>query len=196
MKKTIIIVMLSLLALLMGAEAALAAGKGGPTAFLQSKDKQLKPLLANTDKNKQKILKTINSMMDFDTLCKDSLGKHWEPRTDAERKEFSETLQALIEKNLIKRLKDSKDNVITYGEEKVNGEKASVATTVKVGNDPRADATEIIYKMRKKGASWIVTDMVTDGISLVANYRDQFNAHINKDGWAGLMKRMKDKLAE
>jgi phospholipid transport system substrate-binding protein len=168
----------------------------GPTAFLKSKDKKLKPLLANADKNKKKILKIIGGMMDFDTLCKDSLGKHWEPRTDAERKDFADTLRALIEKNLIRRLKDSKDHAITYGKETVSGDKGSVVTVVKAGTGPRADETEIVYKMKKKGASWIVTDMVTDGISLVSNYRDQFNSHINKDGWAGLMKRMKDKLAE
>ena len=196
MKKNQIIVSIVVSMLLFGAGASHAAKADGPTAFLKSKDKKLKPLLANTDKNKKKILNTISSMMDFNTLCKDSLGKHWDSRSDSERKDFSDTLRALIEKNLIRRLKDSKDHIITYGEETVSGQTGSVVTVVKAGAGPRADETEIIYKMRKKGKSWIVTDMITDGISLVSNYRDQFNSHITKDGWDGLMKRMKDKLAE
>jgi phospholipid transport system substrate-binding protein len=192
--KTILSMVMALA--LLGVGASYAAAAESPTAFLKSKDKKLKPLLADADKNKKKILSVIGSMMDFEALCKDSLGKHWEPRTDAERKDFSDTLRALIEKNLIRRLKDSRDQVITYGQETASGETASVVTVVKAGAGPRADETEIVYKLRKRGNSWIVTDMVTDGISLVSNYRDTFNTHITKDGWAGLMKKMKDKLAE
>jgi phospholipid transport system substrate-binding protein len=181
---------------LMAVGQAAEAGGTTPTGFLKQKDQKLKPLLADADKNKKQILKVINSMMDFQTLCKDSLGAHWDERTEAERKDFSDTLRALIEKNLIKKLKDSKNNIITYGKEAITGDKASVATTVKAGDDPRAEETEVVYSMRKKGASWVVVDMVTDGISLVSNYRDQFNSNIKQDGWAGLMKKMKDKLAE
>ena len=173
-----------------------SAGDAGPTVFLKSNDKKLKPLLADTTKNRQKILKTINAMMDFDALCKASLGKHWSERTPEERKNFSETLRALIEKNLIKRLKDSKDHVITYGDETVSGDTAQVSTTVKAGSGPRADETEVVYKMHKKNGKWIVTDMITDEVSLVSNYQSQFNKIITEEGWAALMKKMTDKLAE
>jgi phospholipid transport system substrate-binding protein len=183
------------LALTLG-NARIAEAGETPTAFLKAKDKKLKPLLADTEKNKKKILKTINSMMDFDTLCKDSLGAHWDARTGAEQKDFSDTLRALIEKNLIKRLRSSKDNIITYGAEKIDGDKATVVTTVKAGSDPRAEETEVVYKMRKKGATWIVVDMETDGVSLVQTYRNDFNKNIKNDGWEALMKKMKDKLAE
>jgi phospholipid transport system substrate-binding protein len=50
--------------------------------------------------------------------------------------------------------------------------------------------------MRKKGATWIVVDMETDGVSLVQTYRNDFNKNIKNDGWEALMKKMKDKLAE
>jgi phospholipid transport system substrate-binding protein len=50
--------------------------------------------------------------------------------------------------------------------------------------------------MRKKGKGWRVTDMVTDGVSLVSNYRSQFNKIITEDGWDVLMQKMKDKLVE
>ncbi len=174
---------------------AMAAGTG-PTEFLKSKDSKLKPLLANADKNKKQILKTINSMMDFDALSKASLGKHWEGRSADEQKAFVDTLRALIEKNLIKRLKSSKDHIITYGNEKMQGSEAQVTTTVKAGTGPRADETEVVYKMHKKAGKWIVIDMITDEVSLVSNYQSQFNKIITEEGWAALMKKMKDKLAE
>lgn len=187
---------IALAGLLAATTTALGVQAAGPMDYLKSMDKKLKPLLANAEKNEKKILKTINDMMDFPTLCQDSLGRHWKDRTDAERKEFTETLHALIEKNVVKRLKDTKRHIITYESEEVDGGKATVVTIVASGSGPRDTQTEIVYKMKKKGPKWVVVDMVTDGVSLVQNYRSQFNKIITKDGWAVLMQKMKDKLAE
>ncbi len=167
-----------------------------PMAFLKAKDKKLNPLLKDTDKNKGKILKVVNTLLDFDQLCKASLGKHWDERSTADQEDFTQTLKALIEKNLVNRLKDSKDHKITYESEEVLGQKASVITLIASGDDPRAEKTEIEYRLQKKGRNWRVTDMVTDGVSLVSNYRSQFNKIITEDGWDVMMKKMKDKLAE
>jgi phospholipid transport system substrate-binding protein len=185
---------LSLIAVLLLSASAFAGEK--PMQFLKAKNEKLNPLLANTEKNKKKILDVVQNMMDFDTLCRDSLGKHWEGRTEAERTEFSDTLHALIEKNLIKRLKDSRNHKVVYDAETVNGDSASVTTTVVSGDGPRAEQVEIEYKMKKQGKKWGVVDMVTDGVSLVSNYRSQFNKIITEEGFDALLKKMKDKLAE
>ena len=176
--------------------AAFGAEAGGPMDYLKSVDKKLKPLLANAQKNEKKILKIVNGMMDFPTLCKKSLGRHWKDRSEDERKEFTETLHALIEKNVVKRLKDTKNHIVTYESEEIEDKKATVVTIVASGTGPRATQTEIVYKLKKKGPKWAVIDMVTDGVSLVQNYRSQFNKIITKDGWPVLMQKMRDKLAE
>ncbi|MCP4599654.1 MAG: ABC transporter substrate-binding protein [Proteobacteria bacterium] len=175
---------------------SVAAAQASPTAFLRSNDRKLNPLLTNVEKNRGKIVKIVNKMLDFKTLCRTSLGKHWDARSESERREFTETLQALIEKSLIGRLKDSKDRVTTYESEKVYDDTASVVTLITTGNDPRAEKTEIEYKLQKQAKAWGVVDMVTDGVSLVSNYKSQFNKIIKKDGWDALMKKMKDKLAK
>jgi phospholipid transport system substrate-binding protein len=181
---------------LLVAVSGVANAQSGPTKYLQSINKKLKPLLTNAKANENKIVKLVNQLLDFKTLCKDSLGKHWEAKTDAQRKEFSDTLHKLIEKNVVTRLKDTKNHLIKYESEEVNGNKASVVTIVADGAGPRAIQTEITYKMRKKGAKWLVVDMVTDGVSLISNYRSQFNKIITKDGWEVMMKKMHDKLGQ
>jgi phospholipid transport system substrate-binding protein len=189
----LIVVLAGLLAM---TTAAFGAEAAGPMDYLGSMDKKLKPLLGDTKKNEKKILKIVNNMMDFPTLCQKSLGRHWKDRTEAERKEFTDTLHALIEKNVVKRLKDTKGHIVTYESEEIDGGSATVVTIVSSGDGPRATQTEIVYKMKKKGARWAVVDMITDGVSLVQNYRSQFNKIITKDGWDVLMQKMKDKLAE
>jgi len=172
------------------------AAAGPPTDFLQSVDKQLKPMLANAKKNETRILQVIGRMMDFDRLCRDSLGRHWEGRTAAERKEFVTTLRALIEKNVVDRLADTRNHIVKYEGEELAGNRAAVTTIVAAGTGPRDTQTEIVYKMEQRGRTWVVVDMVTDGVSLVQNYRSQFNRIITKDGWDALIKRMKDRLLE
>jgi len=188
-----IVVLTGLLAM---TTAAFGAEAAGPTEYLKSVDGKLKPLLAKAQQNEKKILKIVNGMMDFPTLCQSSLGRHWKDRTDAERKEFTDTLHALIEKNVVKRLKDTKGHIITYESEEIDGKSATVVTIVASGKGPRDTQTEIVYKLKKKGESWQVVDMVTDGVSLVQNYRSQFNKIITKDGWTVLMQKMHDKLDE
>jgi phospholipid transport system substrate-binding protein len=186
------------LALMLITISSNAAAQASPMAFLQKIDAQLKPLLANTQANEKKIVKIVNRMLDFPTLCKSSLGKHWTApeRTEAQRKDFTKTLHALIEKNVVARLKDTKSHVITYESEEVDGKRGTVVTIVADGTGPRAVQTEIAYKMRKQGAKWVVVDMVTDGVSLTSNYRSQFNKIITQDGWDVMMQKMRDKLAE
>jgi phospholipid transport system substrate-binding protein len=166
------------------------------TAFVQGIDQKVKPMLANSAQNKDKIIRTLGQMLDFPTLSKASLGKHWEGKTDAQRKEFSDTLQALIEKNVVKRLKDTRNHKIKYQSEEVTGSSATVVTIVSDGDGPRAQQLEIAYKLQKRGKGWVVVDMLTDGVSLVSNYRSQFNKIITQDGWDAVIKKMKDKLAE
>ncbi len=172
------------------------ASAGPPTGFLQSIDKQLKPLLADSKKNETKILQIVGKLLDFDTLCKDSLGRHWDGRSDSDRKEFVSTLRALIEKNVVTRLSDTRNHIVKYEGEEIDGGKASVTTIVASGPGPRDTQTEIVYKLQQRGRAWVVVDMVTDGVSLVQNYRSQFNKIITKDGWPAVIKKMKDKLAE
>ncbi len=167
-----------------------------PTAFLKSVDKKLKPLLDDTENNKTKIIKIMNNMMDFEALGKASLGKHWADRSAEEQKDFIDTLHAVIEQNMVTRLGSSKDHVIAYQSQTIDGQTAAVVTTVSAGTGPRAETTEIEYKMQRAGKRWVVVDMVTDGVSLVSNYRSQFNKIITNDGFEALMKKMKDKLAK
>ncbi len=178
------------------AASGAAAAQARPAAFLKKQDRKLGSLLKDTEKNRAKILKVVNNILDFKTLCKDSLGKHWGARTDSDKLEFTATLQALIEKNLVNRLKDTRDHKLVYGREEVTGKTASVVTIIAPNDDPRAEKTENEYKLHKTGKDWSVVDMVTDGVSLVGNYRSQFNKIIVEDGWDVLMKKMKDKLAE
>ena len=180
----------------LGSPAAFAQAASSPKAYLQSMNEKLDKLSTDAKKNEKKIVKLFNDMMDFEAICKDALGKHWDQRSKAEQKEFVSTLHSLIENNLVKKIDSNLDTKIEYTDETLQDGLATVVTIVTLGDGPRAEQTEVSYKLIKKGPRWVVVDMITDGISLVGNYRSQFNKIISKDGWDTLMQKMRDKLSK
>jgi len=166
---------------------------------------------------RNEIKKEINNFLDFQTLAKNSLGKHWQARTSAERLKFTETLQGLIEANYIRQLKGTIDFSITYISETLRADNATVvakfgkAASPAVGHvedDKCAEGDDscVVYEMHRDHGQWRVVDVTTAGSSLVDNYRSQFNHIIGKaktektkaanekQGFDNLMSKMTSKL--
>src|SRR5207249_1336631 len=112
--------------------------------------------------------------------------------------EFVTTLRELIERNYVKQLRTNLDYQVQYKGEQLDGDDATVTTVVKVRSQGKNTDAEILYKMRKAppGGVWRVWDVVTDEVSLVRNYRTQFNKIITEQSYEALIKKMKSKLAE
>ena len=83
---------------------------------------------------------------------------------------------------------------VTYDGADVRGQVVTVRTLARSGTNGRAPAVSIDYQMKKVGNVWRVFDIATDGVSLVRNYRTQFNRIITRDGWDALIARMRDRL--
>ena len=83
---------------------------------------------------------------------------------------------------------------VTYDGADVRGAVVTVRTIASSSSNRRAPAVSIDYQMMKVGDVWRVFDISTDGVSLVRNYRTQFNRIIERDGWDALITRMRDRL--
>ncbi len=101
----------------------------------------------------------------------------------------------LIERNYRKNLRSTLGYDVSYdGVEKI--EKGTLVKTVaKSKTNKRQPPVEISYTLWQPDGRWRVVDITTDGVSMVRNYRSQFNRIIRKDGWDELIRRMKDRLA-
>lgn len=185
------------------AHSAMAAA-GEPIQTLRRTQDKLNSLLKQKTtagspqekKVKEDLKKIINSFLDYDELAKQALGKHWADRSEKERNDFTSILRDIIERNYIKQLRTNLAYKLEYGEEKINGESATVQTTIKFTKNNRENAISIGYEMRKVGKRWMVFDVITDEVSLVKNYRSQFNRIIKRESFEALLKKMKQKLKE
>lgn len=152
---------------------------------------------AEEKKIKEEIKQRASELLDYSELCKRALGEHWEKMGEPKRTEFVATLKDLIERNYIRQLRTNLDYEVTYGEETVEGTESKVATTLRLATKGKTTQVQIDYRMvQKPDGRWMVYDVVTDELSLVRNYRTQFQRIIGAGNYDGLLSRMKSKLAE
>jgi phospholipid transport system substrate-binding protein len=158
------------------------------------KNKELnKP--SRTKERRTIIRKTINERFDFEEMAQRSLALHWKKRTPEEKKEFVSLYTDLLEKSYIKKIENYTDEKILYLDEIIDDEYAVVKTKIII---PKKNLeVPIEYRLlAKKGGKWGVYDVVIEGVSLVNNYRNQFNKIIRQSSYEDLIKRMKNKREE
>jgi phospholipid transport system substrate-binding protein len=190
------------LALAAVALAAAPARAGAPLDQLRLQvDRVLKvledPELKKEGKAKERrvaVRKIANDIFDFGETAKRSLGRHWQARTPAERDEFVQLFSDLLERSYLSKIELYGGEKIQYVSDSIeDADQARVQTKIvtKQGSE-----IPIEYRMHKKGDKWLVYDVIIEGVSLVSNYRTQFNKIIQTSSFQELVKKMKSKQEE
>jgi len=129
-----------------------------------------------------------NEIFDFSETAKRSLARHWTPRTQAERDEFVGLFTDLLERSYISKIELYGGEKVQYVGESIEGDGAVVRTTLitKQGTEIPVD-----YRMQQRGDRWLVYDVSVEGVSLINNYRTQFDKIIQTSSYAELVRKMK-----
>ena len=170
-----------------------AYADSGPQGFVKSKQGELSTLLKKGSSEK-KLEAVFDQMLDYETLAKESLGSEWDKRSAEEKKEFQDVLKRLVRNAYRKNLKKTLDYDVSFKGESKAKKGVVVKTVAKSKKNDREEPISIDYVVHKVGGKWRVYDIVTEGSSLVNNYRSQFRRVIKKDGFDVLLARMKKKL--
>lgn len=154
-------------------------------------DKQMKK---NEVKRRNALKKTISVIFDYSEMAKRSLAKHWSARTDAEKKQFTELFATLLENSYAGKIESYNNEKIVYIKEYQEDDGHAVVKS-KVVTAARDEFT-LDYHLFKQNGKWMVYDVVIEGVSLVSNYRSQFNKTITANGYDTLVKKLKSKNEE
>ena len=146
---------------------------------------------AKVEERRAKIRETVEKRFDFEEMAKRSLALHWKDRTPQEKKEFTSLFSDLLEDTYIKKIERYEDEKVVYTDEKTEGSYATVKTRVVTTKEIEIP---VDYKIFKKGQKWEVYDIVIEGVSLVNNYRTQFNQIIRSGSYEDLVKKLKKKV--
>jgi len=190
-----------LLIFVLSAVAAPSAAAGAPSEQLRAQvDRVLRvledPALKKDGRVKDRraaVRRIANDIFDFNETARRSLGRHWQARTPAERDEFVQLFSDLLERSYISKVELYGGEKIQYLGDTIDSDQAKVQTKLltKGGSD-----IPIEYRMHKKGERWLVYDVIIEGVSLIANYRTQFNKIIQTSSYQELVKKMKTKQEE
>ena len=148
---------------------------------------------AKTADRRAAIRTVANEIFDFTEISQRSLARHWTPRTPAERQEFIRLFGELLEYSYITKIEAYSGEKIQYTGEAADGDQAVVKTRIvtKQGLEIPVD-----YRMFVKDNRWRAYDVNIEGVSLVANYRTQFNTVIQRAGYPDLVAKLKAKQDE
>ena len=150
------------------------------------------PALQGPDRvaERQKALREITDpMFDWAEMARRALGRHWQTRTDAERQEFVPLFRNLLERTYATRIERYNGEQITYTGESIEGEQATVRTKIL---DRTNRELPIDYRMvRGPDGRWLIYDVLIEGVSLVANYRSQFDQIIRTASYERLVEKLK-----
>ena len=135
-----------------------------------------------------------NEIFDFTETTRRSLGTHWQVRTPQERDEVTRLFADLLERSYIGRIEMYSGERIQLLGDTIDGDQATVRSRLitKQGMEIPVD-----YRMhRASGDRWLTYDVAIEGVSLVANYRAQFNKIIQTSGYTSLVKKLAAKEQE
>jgi phospholipid transport system substrate-binding protein len=152
-----------------------------------------KEMKQNDQKRRQALKNTISLVFDYSEMAKRSLGKHWNQRTPAEKKRFAELFATLLENSYAGKIESYNNEKIVYLKEVVDGDYAEVKSKVVTA---KRDEFTLDYRMIKQNGKWMAYDVVIEGVSLVSNYRTQFNKIITGNGYPELVRKLETKTDE
>jgi phospholipid transport system substrate-binding protein len=155
-------------------------------------DAELKQPAKREERRKQ-IRAIADQIFDWQETGKRALARHWQGRSPSEREEFSALFSDLIERSYISKIEQYSGERVEYVGETIDGDQATVRTKLITKSNTEIP---IDYRMQKEGDRWRAYDVVIEGVSLVSNYRTQFNRIIQQSGYPELVNRMKTKQEE
>lgn len=190
-----------MLAALLATLTALEAAAGPPTDQLKGAiDRVVKivedPSLKGDDRvadRRAAVRKIADEIFDFNEIARRALARHWQPLTDKQRAEFVSLFSDLLERSYMSKIELYGGEKIQYVGDRIEGDTAAVQSKLltKTGSE-----VPIEYRMLRKSDRWLVYDVVIEGVSLVANYRTQFNKIIQTSSFQDLVKKMKTRQEE
>lgn len=154
------------------------------------RDAKLKSPAAK-EKKKEKLRIIYKDMFDEIEFSKRTLTRNWNKFSPAERVEFVKLFEQILEKSYIDKILDySNEKVDFYKESMLSDNQAEIQTKIVTASKE----IPIYYRMILKDGKWKVYDVVVENVSLVQNYRTQFNDILGKNTPEQLLEILRKKV--
>jgi phospholipid transport system substrate-binding protein len=188
--------------------AAAMIGGGDPTAMVKAVIDQATAVVRDTQTptaaRDKRLREIAEANFDFPDMARTTLGYHWRGLTPQQQSEFVQVFTSFMENVYLSKLQEygvqkirntvANSAVNFTGQQFDGADYAEVRSTVMLKD--QAQPIKVDYLVRRDGTAWKIYDLNIDAISVMANYRQQFNRVLNNDGYPALISLLKKKVAE
>jgi len=146
--------------------------------------------------DQQRIREVVESKLlpyfDFDRITALAMGRNWRQASPEQQKQLVDQFRTLLVRTYSGALAQYRDQVMDYKPLRAEANATDVTVRTEVVRQGQAPV-QIDYSMTKSPSGWRVYDVIVGGVSLVTNYRDEFNEQIKSGGIDGLIKSLNTK---
>ena len=178
---------------------ATPAVAGAPTEQLKQRVDQVvkvvdDPALAGkTAERHAAVRKIAEEVFDYPDTARRALGPHWNARSPQEREEFVQLFADLLDRAYVGKIDLYQGEKVSYVGETVDGDGATVRTRIVT---KRGSEVPVDYRMHLTNGRWLVYDVIIEGVSLISNYRNQFNKVVQTESYQSLVQKLRAKETE
>lgn len=183
-----------------------ANGAPAPTDEIKSAIEAVRTVLkdpnfkgeAKKDARRKALSQALRPHFDFAEMSKRALGGNWKRFSEAEQKEFVMVFSDFLEANYISEVESLGDERFDYSKEVIDGTYAEIRSKIRT---TKGDEIKIDYKLHFSGGRWKVYDVSIENVSVVNNYRAQFNRVLERyqddlaRGFDELIKKIKEAIS-
>lgn len=154
------------------------------------------PVLKAPEKKEEKarlIRAAVDERFNWKEMSRRTLARHWSKRTEEEKKEFTDLFGKLLERTYLERVEGYSGEKVLYIDEVIDGKYGIASVKIVTKKDTEIS---VLYKVKKKGEDWLVYDISIERVSLINNYRKQFNSIIVRSSYKDLVDKLKEKVGK
>jgi len=186
-------------ALLLAGLSGQARAEQSPRDVVQTTSDQVLAVLADRDQSKEarreKVKAIVLQNVDFDTLSRLVLARNWNQFSPQQQQEFEREFQNHLATTYGRRLDDyHNEKVAIVGDRKEPNGDWTVQTKILRGGG--SNDISVDYRLRQSNGQWKMIDFIIEQVSLVANFRSQFQEIVSSGGPEHLLQVLREKTAK
>ncbi|MGE3772556.1 MAG: phospholipid-binding protein MlaC [Gammaproteobacteria bacterium] len=147
---------------------------------------------ASREEKWQRIGAIIDGGFDFRSMSQSVLARNWRAASKEEKRQFVEFFSQYLEETYRTKIESHTNQRVEVTKETVRGDRAVVDTAI-VTDTTRVPVS---YKLKNNDGTWYAYDVVIEGVSLVNNYRNTFDAIVKAEGMDGLLRDLEGRIAK
>ncbi len=145
----------------------------------------------SADEKRRRVQDVVYAAVDFETLSRLILARNWSRFSEAQRKEFMDLFKAHLSMTYGRNVENYKNEKVTIQGSRAESQGDWTVKTKIIRGGP--DDIQVDYRLRQRDGQWKIIDVVIEGVSLVSNFRSQFQDVVSSGGPDRLLGLLREK---